>query len=80
MRDDRELVYSSDGGKTKAAKRRAPSAQAVRVPNDGVIRIARERRRAGTVSVVRGLDAQEVAEVAGALKNSAVRAEPPRMA
>jgi translation initiation factor 1 len=68
MRDDRELVYSSDGGTSKVSKRRAPPAQATRVPNDGIVRIARERRRAGIVSVVSGLDARELAEVAGALK------------
>ncbi|MBV8582415.1 MAG: translation initiation factor [Candidatus Eremiobacteraeota bacterium] len=40
----------------------------VRVPDDGVVRIFRERRRAGTVSLVTGLGAREVDEVAKALK------------
>jgi translation initiation factor 1 len=40
----------------------------MRVPDDGVVRIFRERRRAGTMSVVTGLPAREVDEVAKALK------------
>ncbi|HTU80750.1 MAG TPA: hypothetical protein VMF61_01390 [Candidatus Acidoferrales bacterium] len=39
-----------------------------RVPDDGVIRILRERRRAGTMSVVTGLDARELDELARELK------------
>jgi translation initiation factor 1 len=42
--------------------------QPPRVPDDGVIRIMRERRRGGTMSVVTGLDERELAEVAKALK------------
>ncbi|MBV8117761.1 MAG: translation initiation factor [Candidatus Eremiobacteraeota bacterium] len=38
------------------------------VPNDGVIRIMRERRRASTVSIVVGLRPHEVADVAKSLK------------
>ena len=40
----------------------------MRVPDDGVVRIFRERRRAGTMSLVTGLGAREVDEVAKALK------------
>jgi translation initiation factor 1 len=38
------------------------------MPSDGVIRVARERRRASVVSLVHGLAPQEVDEVAKALK------------
>ncbi len=39
-----------------------------RLPDDGVIRILRERRRGGTTSVVAGLDPREVDDVGKALK------------
>ena len=39
-----------------------------RIPDDGVVRILRERRRAGTMSVVTGLDARELDEIARILK------------
>ncbi len=39
-----------------------------RVPDDGVVRIFRERRRAGTMSVVTGLQEREIDEVGRALK------------
>ena len=39
-----------------------------RVPDDGVIRIFRERRRGGTMSIVTGLLPREIDEVAKALK------------
>jgi translation initiation factor 1 len=42
--------------------------QRFRVPDDGIIRIARERRRGGTMSVVLGLDEPEIADVAKTLK------------
>jgi translation initiation factor 1 len=38
------------------------------MPADGVIRVARERRRAGVVSLVHGLAPQEAPEIAKALK------------
>ena len=38
------------------------------LPDDGVVRIARERRRASTVSVVTGLRPPELEEVAKLLK------------
>lgn len=72
--DDRELVYSSErgwseppksAGKTGKAK---PAAGRHSVPDDGVIRIARQRRNAGTVSVVTGLAPNEIDDVAKALK------------
>lgn len=39
-----------------------------RAPDDGVVRVWRERRRASTVSVVTGLPEREIAETAKALK------------
>lgn len=38
------------------------------VPDDGVVRIMRERRRAGTMSVIAGLEARELEDTAKALK------------
>lgn len=38
------------------------------MPDDGVIRITRERRRAGTMTVVHGLSAAELGENAGLLR------------
>ncbi len=38
------------------------------MPADGVVRVARERRRASVVSIVHGLSAAEADEVAKALK------------
>ena len=39
-----------------------------RVPEDGVVRVLRERRRAGTMSVVTGLEPRELDEIEKALK------------
>lgn len=39
-----------------------------RVPDDGVIRVFRERRRASMVTVITGLPERELAETAKALK------------
>ena len=64
MADDRRLVYSTDGSLPlpKAEKRKpkpgAPSANPV--PDDGIIRVFREKRRASAVTVVRGLHASEI--------------------
>jgi translation initiation factor 1 len=38
------------------------------LPDDGVVRIFRERRRGGTMSVVTGLAAQELEEIGKTLK------------
>jgi translation initiation factor 1 len=38
------------------------------MPSDGIIRIARERRRASVVSIVHGLTPHEADEIAKALK------------
>lgn len=53
------LVYSSDGGdhRRKETDRRAPAAKGPQLPNDGVVRVFREKGGRGgkTVTVVRGL-------------------------
>lgn len=68
--DDRELVYSSESGYHAPAKRRivSPGGAKNPAPSDGVVRVARERRRASLVSVVHGIDASEIETIAKALK------------
>lgn len=73
MRDERVLVYSTDGSMPlpKAAKRPQPAqrgAAAPAMPDDGVVRVARERRKASAVTVVHGLAAAEVDAVGKELK------------
>ena len=71
MRDDnRELVYSSDSGFVRAPKApvRKGSPQAQALPNDGVIRVARQSRRGGIVSIVTGLADGELSEIGKELK------------
>jgi translation initiation factor 1 len=65
--DDRRLVYSTDGSLPlpKAPQRklaRQPAGKAL--PDDGVVRVAREKRRASAVTIVHGLAANEI-EVLG---------------
>lgn len=63
VRDERVLVYSTDGGLPlpQAAPRTKTAHPGVRpVPDDGVIRVAREKRRASAVTIVHGLPASEV--------------------
>jgi translation initiation factor 1 len=47
-------------------RRRVPEKPAV--PDDGVVRIFRERRRGGTMSVIAGLDPRELEEIGKSLK------------
>jgi translation initiation factor 1 len=61
MKDERVLVYSTDGSLPvpKGPKRKLePRSSAP--PDDGVIRIFRERRRASAVTLVHGLAADEI--------------------
>jgi translation initiation factor 1 len=65
MKDDRVLVYSTDGSMPlpKAAPRKgnAPHQQPNNsVPDDGVIRVFREKRRASHVTLVHGLTPVEI--------------------
>jgi translation initiation factor 1 len=69
--DDRRLVYSTDGSLPlpKPAKRRSgPVAPAL--PDDGVIRVAREKRRASAVTIVHGLGPAEIETVGKELRRS----------
>jgi translation initiation factor 1 len=73
MMDDRRLVYSTDGDLPlpAAPRTKAPTGRGrTQLPDDGVIRIALERRRAGIVTVVHGLPASAVTEVGKALRRS----------
>jgi translation initiation factor 1 len=60
--ENRRVVYSTDGGRHVAEKsprvRASPSKRSV--PDDGVVRVFRERRRASTVTVVTGLTEAEL--------------------
>jgi translation initiation factor 1 len=61
--DDRRLVYSTDGTLPlpKPAKRKAvPAAAGKALPDDGVVRVLREKRRASAVTIVHGLAANEI--------------------
>jgi translation initiation factor 1 len=62
MKDDRVLVYSTDGSMPlpkPAARNSGPPAKNA-VPDDGVIRVFREKRRASHVTLVHGLAANEI--------------------
>jgi len=72
--ENRRLVYSSEGaaidppatarpGKPGKAKRGHPLP-----PDDGLIRVARERRRAGTASIIYGVSERDLQTTAKALK------------
>ncbi len=72
MRDERVLVYSTDGGmplpKAAGAKRHIQPVARAMVPDDGVVRVAREKRRNSAVTVVHGLAGFEVDPVGKELK------------
>jgi translation initiation factor 1 len=63
MKDDRVLVYSTDGPmplpKPGARNKPVPTAKNP-VPDDGVIRVFREKRRASHVTLVHGLVPDEI--------------------
>lgn len=66
------LVYSTDGGDRRrdAGERRAPATTGPSLPDDGVVRVFREKGGRGgkTVTVVRGIPADELQQVASDLK------------
>jgi len=61
MKDERILVYSTDGSLPlpQAPKRKGPAGKPA-LPDDGVVRVVRERRRASAVTLVHGLDEAEL--------------------
>ena len=64
-------VYSTEGGRIRQpASPRPPSPSSPPVPNDGVVRIFRDRsgRNGKAVTVIRGLPARDVEERAAELK------------
>jgi translation initiation factor 1 len=62
------LVYSTDGGDRR--ERGQPAARGPQLPNDGVVRVFREKggRRGKTVTVIRGLPGRDLGAVASELK------------
>lgn len=62
MKDERVLVYSTDGSLPlpKGAQRKPAAAAKNVVPDDGVIRVFREKRRASHVTLVHGLAPNEI--------------------
>jgi translation initiation factor 1 len=77
IRDDRVLVYSTDGtlplpspskAKPPQAGRRGAGEAARSMPDDGTIRVARERRRNSAVTLVHGLAPGELDAEGKALK------------
>ncbi len=71
MSDERRLVYSTDGSLPlpDAPRRKSqPPAKGNALPDDGVIRVARERRRASAVTIVHGLAANEIDAVGKTLR------------
>lgn len=72
MDENRRLVYSSEGNWTApdVERRKKPQAQTQQrsVPDDGIIRVARERRRGSMMSLITGLSENELAETAKTLK------------
>lgn len=62
MKDDRVLVYSTDGSlPLPKGRARKPGTQTPNVlPDDGIVRVAREKRRASHVTLVHGLAPGEI--------------------
>ena len=68
--DDIRIVYSTETGYVeppREQKKRGP-ASANAVPDDGVIRVGREKRRASSITVVHGLEERELNDVASTLR------------
>jgi translation initiation factor 1 len=63
MKDERVLVYSTDGSlplPKSGPRKPAPAAAKNAVPDDGTIRVFREKRRASHVTLVHGLLPNEI--------------------
>jgi translation initiation factor 1 len=71
MPDDRRLVYSTDGSLPlpKPEKRKQQQRPGNNpLPDDGVIRVLREKRRASSVTLINGLPESEIANTAKELR------------
>ena len=71
MSDDRRLVYSTDGSLPlpSSVKRKTESPpRANPLPDDGVIRVMREKRRASAVTIVHGVAAPQIETVGKELR------------
>ena len=70
MKDERVLVYSTDGSLPlpPAPKRQQPQTGGKALADDGVVRVARERRRASSVTLVHGLAAAEIETIGKELR------------
>ncbi len=67
--DDRRLAYSSENGwQAPQEPRRRKAQQQNPVPQDGILRVSRERRRGNMVSIVTGLNESELSTLAKELK------------
>jgi translation initiation factor 1 len=68
--EERRLVYSTDGGRTVPEKSTpARSASSTRrVPDDGIVRVFRERRRGSMVTVMTGIADAELQAVGADLR------------
>jgi translation initiation factor 1 len=71
--DDRRLVYSTDGSLPlprfdSKKDKRAKSDSKPSVPDDGVVRVGCEGRRGGSVTLVYGLEARELAAIGKELR------------
>ena len=78
MAEYSRLVYSTDGGKVQTRpepreRRRNEGPKSPSVPNDGVVRVFRDRGGRGgkTVTLVTGLPAQKLEDIASQLKRAA---------
>ncbi len=68
-RDDRRLVYSTDQVYTPVEPRRPPkTGPTACLPDDGIVRVAREKRRASVVTLVHGIPATEIDALAQTLR------------
>jgi len=67
---NKRLVYSTDGSTPlpRAEKRKLATQPPSKHPDDGVIRVAREKRRASSVTIVTGLPENEIAAVGQELR------------
>jgi len=69
--DERRLVYSTDGSlplPPSGERTKSPGRQRSAVPDDGVVRVGCERRRAGSVTKVHGIASGELARTTAELK------------